>query len=57
VAHILFLSDNVKEVQAALAAGMQAVVVDRPGNALLSDDDRATFKVVETFIQVQLDQD
>jgi enolase-phosphatase E1 len=30
-----------------MEAGVYAVVVDRPGNAVLSEDDRARFAVVE----------
>ncbi|KAI8620673.1 HAD-like domain-containing protein [Chytriomyces sp. MP71] len=33
--HILFLSDNVKEIDAALGAGFQTAILDRPGNAPL----------------------
>lgn len=32
----LFVSDNVKEVDAAIEAGMQSVAIQRPGNAELS---------------------
>ncbi|KIW71852.1 2,3-diketo-5-methylthio-1-phosphopentane phosphatase, variant [Phialophora macrospora] len=51
---ILFLSDNVKEVRAAIGAKFHAVVVDRPGNAPLSDADREEFQVVESFEQLDL---
>ena len=51
---MLFLSDNVKEVRAAIEAGMQAVVVDRPGNAPLSEDDQEEFEIVESFEQLEL---
>jgi enolase-phosphatase E1 len=51
---ILFLSDNVKEVRAAIEARMQALVVDRPGNALLSDAERDELGVVESFEQIDL---
>lgn len=53
---ILFLSDNVKEIKAALQAGMKAVVVDRPGNAELSQDDRKVYEVVTSFDQIQVAQ-
>ncbi|KAK6371484.1 enolase-phosphatase E1 [Exophiala oligosperma] len=46
---ILFLSDNVKEVRAALEASMKAVVVDRPGNAPLSEEDRKGLDIIESF--------
>lgn len=42
----LFLSDNVKEVKAALDAGMKAVVVDRPGNGPLTQEDHAAYRIV-----------
>ncbi len=51
---ILFLSDNVKEVRAAIEAKLQAVVVDRQGNAPLSDADREEFEVVESFEQLEI---
>ncbi len=51
---MLFLSDNVKEVRAAIEAKLQAVVVDRPGNAPLSDADREELDVVESFEQLDL---
>ncbi|KAI4912125.1 uncharacterized protein J4E92_010170 [Alternaria infectoria] len=58
---VAFLTDNVKgmwyfreavtadEAEAAMDAGVYAVVVDRPGNAPLSDESRETFAVVETL--------
>ncbi|KAI1816184.1 enolase-phosphatase E1 [Poronia punctata] len=45
----LFLSDNTKEVDAAIAAGMQSMVVQRPGNAELPDEVRKRLKVIESF--------
>ncbi|KIW26375.1 2,3-diketo-5-methylthio-1-phosphopentane phosphatase [Cladophialophora immunda] len=51
---ILFLSDNVNEVRAAIHAGMKAAVVDRPGNAPLSDTERDEFEVLESFEQIEL---
>ncbi|KAG6042185.1 enolase-phosphatase E1 [Claviceps citrina] len=35
----LFLSDNIKEVRAALVSGMRSLPVFRPGNAALPEDD------------------
>ncbi|CUM52154.1 unnamed protein product [Debaryomyces tyrocola] len=46
---VLFLSDNVKEVDAAIQAGMNSLVVDRPGNAPLSEADKKSFSIIETF--------
>ena len=51
-AHILFLSDNVLEVRAALAAGMRACVVVREGNAPLTEDDVLGLAVVRDFGEV-----
>ena len=51
---ILFFSDNVKEVKAAIEAGMKAVVVDRPGNAALSEEDRAKYKVISALNEISL---
>ena len=45
----LFLSDNVKEVAAAKEAGMQSYVVQRPGNADLSDEARKEHRVIQSF--------
>lgn len=50
---ILFLSDNVKEIEAASQAGMRAVVVDRPGNAPLSVEDRQKFEIIESLEAVR----
>ncbi|KAG7191813.1 enolase-phosphatase E1 [Scheffersomyces spartinae] len=46
---VLFLSDNVKEVKAAKEAGMEGYVVERPGNAPLTDSDRRNFTIINTF--------
>ncbi|KAI5806511.1 acireductone synthase-like protein [Peziza echinospora] len=43
----LFLSDNVREVEAAKAAGMQSIVVNRPGNAPLSPQEASAHRVLE----------
>ncbi|KAI5790240.1 HAD-like domain-containing protein, partial [Geopyxis carbonaria] len=48
----LFLSDNVKEVEAAKSAGMDSIVLVRPGNAPLTAQDRATHRVVDSFEQI-----
>ncbi|EOO02860.1 putative enolase-phosphatase e1 protein [Phaeoacremonium minimum UCRPA7] len=45
----LFLSDNVKEVEAAIAAGMQSYVVERPGNPDLPKDIQKRHKVIRNF--------
>lgn len=48
----LFLSDNVREVEAAKEAGMQSVVVDRPGNAEVGEEARRVHKVVKSFAEL-----
>ncbi|KAJ9641814.1 enolase-phosphatase E1 [Coniosporium tulheliwenetii] len=44
---VLFLSDNVNEVRAALSVGMKAVVVDRPDNAPLSEEDKKELVIIK----------
>jgi enolase-phosphatase E1 len=51
----LFLSDNVKEVRAALEAGMRACVVRRPGNPPLAEMGGASeLDVIDSFEQVKV---
>lgn len=45
----LFLSDNIKEVEAARAAGMQSYAVVRPGNAPLPSDLELSTQAVTSF--------
>lgn len=42
------------EIQAALDAGMKAAVVDRKGNAPLSDEDRQRYNVVGSLEEINL---
>jgi len=53
--HVLFLSDNVKEVRAAQIAGMESLVVDRPGNAKLSEEDKNELTVITSLDEIDLD--
>ena len=46
---ILFLSDSVQEIQAAIWAGMKAVVVDRPGNAPLETEYERSFPIMQAL--------
>lgn len=55
-AQVLFLTDIVGEARAAREAGVRVVLVDRPGNAPLSAEERAEYTVVQTFADVQLEQ-
>jgi enolase-phosphatase E1 len=52
----LFLSDNVKEVEAAVEAGMKSFVVVREGNALVSEEDRGRFTCVESFEGIEIEK-
>ncbi|KAK3704090.1 enolase-phosphatase E1 [Vermiconidia calcicola] len=52
--NVLFLSDNVNEVDAAVAAGMCSFMVERPGNAPLSEDDRARLRVMCSLSEIDL---
>uniref|UniRef100_A0A2M4AS03 Enolase-phosphatase E1 n=1 Tax=Anopheles triannulatus TaxID=58253 RepID=A0A2M4AS03_9DIPT len=45
----LFLTDIVAEAKAAKEAGLNVVLLERPGNAELSEDDRKEFAVIKTF--------
>lgn len=51
---ILFLSDNVEEVDAAIAAGMKSILVDRPGNAEVPEDDRQRLTVVPSLSDINI---
>lgn len=48
----LFLSDNVKEVNAAKEAGMRSFVVVREGNGPLSEEEKQGNVLVESFEEV-----
>ncbi|KAJ3578381.1 hypothetical protein NPX13_g2182 [Xylaria arbuscula] len=48
----LFLSDNAKEVDAAIAAGMQSMVVQRPGNPELPPNVRGRLPLIKSFTEV-----
>ncbi|KAI5854054.1 acireductone synthase-like protein [Tricharina praecox] len=50
----LFLSDNVGEVEAAKEAGMDAIVLVRPGNSPLDQDVGKKHTVVETFSAISV---
>lgn len=52
----LFLSDRVEEVDAAIDAGMQAAVVVREGNAVLSETDRARHALVTSFEDIRIEK-
>lgn len=50
---VLFLSDNVKEVEAALKANMQSMIVIRPGNQPLSEQDMNN-KLIHSLDELEL---
>lgn len=51
---ILFFSDNVLEIEAAVKAEMQAVLVDRPGNAPVDESDAEKYRMVKSLDEVEL---
>lgn len=53
---VLFLTDIPAEAKAAKEAGMEAILLKRPGNAELTEEDTKTFKVVESFAEIELQQ-
>lgn len=46
---VLFLSDNVHEVKAAISAGMQSKLVIRPGNAPVSKEDLTLYEIIHSL--------
>ncbi|TKA66108.1 hypothetical protein B0A55_09469 [Friedmanniomyces simplex] len=53
-ARTLFLTDNVKEYDAAVSGGLQAILLDRPGNASVSAADLARMEVVQSLYDIDL---
>ncbi|XP_015591169.1 enolase-phosphatase E1 isoform X1 [Cephus cinctus] len=50
--NVLFLTDVVKEAQAAKEAGMSAMILLREGNAPLTDEDKAAFTTINSFLDL-----
>ncbi|TWW66261.1 Enolase-phosphatase E1 [Takifugu flavidus] len=50
---ITFLTDVTREAKAAEEAGVNVVVVVRPGNMELTDDERAHYKLITSFNQLK----
>ncbi|ODQ77785.1 hypothetical protein BABINDRAFT_168746 [Babjeviella inositovora NRRL Y-12698] len=50
----LFLSDNVNEVRAAIAAGLRASIVIKPGNYDLTEEEKASYPIVRDFDELKL---
>ncbi|KAK0308240.1 enolase-phosphatase E1 [Friedmanniomyces endolithicus] len=53
-ARTLFLTDNVREYDAAASAGLRVILLDRPGDAPVSAADRARMDVVQSFYDIDL---
>lgn len=51
--NVLFLSDIPNEVFAARTAKINSILLDRPGNASISEEIRAQFKVVKNFDEIE----
>ncbi|KAI5959538.1 UTR4 [Candida theae] len=51
---VLFLSDNVEEVKAAIRAGMNSYIVIRDGNAPISDEDKSKHKTIYSLSELEL---
>ncbi|XP_017845404.1 enolase-phosphatase E1 [Drosophila busckii] len=50
---VIFLTDVAGEADAARAAGMQTRILQRPGNAALSEDQKSTYQLIEDFTSLQ----
>ncbi|KAK0253563.1 enolase-phosphatase E1 [Friedmanniomyces endolithicus] len=53
-ARTLFLTDNVREYDAAASAGLRVILLDRPGNAPVSAEDLARMEVVQSLHDIEL---
>ncbi|MEE6460162.1 hypothetical protein FKM82_000872 [Ascaphus truei] len=51
---ILFLTDLTKEAKAAEEAGVHVAVVERPGNAALTDEEKSSYCLITSFNQIVL---
>ncbi|XP_072261415.1 enolase-phosphatase E1 isoform X2 [Pyxicephalus adspersus] len=52
--NVLFLTDVTKEAKAAKEAGMNVVIVVRPGNAALTDEEKASYPLINSFKQINV---
>ncbi|XP_016962357.1 enolase-phosphatase E1 [Drosophila biarmipes] len=50
---ILFLTDIPGEAAAARSAGLQVIILQRPGNAALTDDQKVSYEVIPDFKPLQ----
>uniref|UniRef100_A0A182SUN1 Enolase-phosphatase E1 n=1 Tax=Anopheles maculatus TaxID=74869 RepID=A0A182SUN1_9DIPT len=53
----LFLTDVYAEAKAAKEAGLNVVLLDRPGNVELSEEERKEFTVITTFSDLAFEQE
>ena len=53
---VLFLSDNINEVNAAIETGMKSYIVIRPGNPPIDDDDDGNDDKINHKIIYSLDE-
>lgn len=51
---VLFLSDNINEVNAAINAGMKSYIVIRPGNSPINDEDKKFHKIIYSLDELDL---
>ncbi|XP_054167971.1 enolase-phosphatase E1-like [Oppia nitens] len=51
--HILFISDNPQELKAAKVTGCQVLLVIRPFNKELSDEEKQGFECIKSFNEIQ----
>ncbi|KAL7296650.1 hypothetical protein TKK_0010068 [Trichogramma kaykai] len=52
---VLFLTDAVKEAEAAITAGLSVVIVVRKGNVELTDEEMEKFKSIESFDEISFE--
>ncbi|CAI5756692.1 unnamed protein product [Candida verbasci] len=51
---VLFLSDNINEVKAAIEAGMNCHIVIRDGNAPISNEDKSNYQVIYALSELNI---
>ncbi|KAI5951460.1 UTR4 [Candida jiufengensis] len=51
---VLFLSDNINEVKAAIKAGMQSYIVIRPGNAPIPIEEKNGYRTITSLYEVDI---
>ncbi|GAB0086132.1 Enolase-phosphatase E1 [Sergentomyia squamirostris] len=53
---VLFLTDIVKEAKAARDAGVNVVILERPGNAALTDEEKKEYRIIDSFELLPLEE-